>query len=91
MTVLYVLSMLNPPCVLVHHVHTYICLGLQVKRRFFKGLVKRLKMRPEVIACLLWQRCGGLLVLVLCCAVDDHSVEFFGGRSEESVTMPSSC
>lgn len=31
MTVLYVLSMLNPPCVLVHHVHTYICLGLQVK------------------------------------------------------------
>lgn len=32
-----------------------------------KALVKRLKMRPEVIACLLYERRGGLLVLY--CAV----------------------
>lgn len=43
-----------------------------------KALVKHLKMRPEVIACL--QRCGGLLVL--CCAVHDRSVKVFGGTSK---------
>ena len=29
------------------------------------------------------QRCAGLVVLVLCCAVGDLSVGFFGGRSEK--------
>lgn len=81
MTVLYDLSMLNPPCVLVHCIHT--CIRLWVKQRVIKSTCKAFndETRGYCLSALamLWR----IACTVLCCAVHGLSVEVFGGRSEK--------
>lgn len=68
-----------------HRVHTCICLG--VKQHVLKSTCKASKdeTRSYCLSALatLWR----IACTVLCCAVHDQSVEFFGGRSEEKVLV----
>lgn len=80
MSVLYALSVLNPACVLVSHTHTCICLSSQKKR---KSTCKAFKYETRSYCLSSLATLRRIACTVLCCAVHDRSVEFFGGRSEE--------